>query len=219
MDLKIFRKQKGQTLIEVVVAIALALIIITALVSLTSRTNQNANSSKIAEVAAKFAQEGQEAVRQIKLNDGDIRNSGVAGVSKWSDLYKAGVAGTLNPLRLDLVQPLGTHGGTLTPACGAVVWCLDGASLGTAEAGSTTAPGTGGIVVSRQVEIYDIAGASGVNGCFQNSGSGGAVPLPGFTAPLVLNANEVKSVLVLVTWTDQSGTHKITLYDCVTSRI
>jgi len=129
--------QKGQTLIEVIVALALGIVIIVALVGLGTRANRSVNFAKIAEVASKYAQEGQEAVRQIRDLDGKV--SGVPAVTKWSELYDNPIGSATLKLRVPG-----------TPSCtGSTSWCLE--TAGADDIASDTA----GIVIKREVTLSD----------------------------------------------------------------
>ncbi len=182
-------RQSGQTLIEVVVALALGIIIIVALVGLGTRANRDVNSAKVAEIASKFAQEGQEVVKQIRDSDGPVSVTSPAGINSWTDLYTTNIGS--KTLRLILGDGSGS--------CPVSIWCLD------ESASADTAPDTGGVVVDRIVVVSDLSG-SGFDQC-KISGTG-----------LDLDFDEVKSVLVRVTWTDPSGPHEINLQSCLTRK-
>ncbi|OGY29577.1 MAG: hypothetical protein A3F35_02765 [Candidatus Woykebacteria bacterium RIFCSPHIGHO2_12_FULL_45_10] len=195
-------KQKGQTLIEVVVAIALGVVVITALVGLGARANRNANYSKISEIASKFAQEGQELVRQIRDQDGKVTGIVCSPTcDSWDDLYNTGAPGFLDQ-KFDFVAPG-------PPSCPGSVWCLDASS----DTGDPVAPGTGGIRVERRVFVSDDLGVNGVGDCFLN---------PLWVGPdaggLELDETDVKGIRVEVTWTDPSGPHTINLQSCITRK-
>ncbi|MEX0616787.1 MAG: prepilin-type N-terminal cleavage/methylation domain-containing protein [Candidatus Woykebacteria bacterium] len=64
------KSKKGQTLIEVLIALAVGAIFITAILGLATRSNRNANFARNQEQASKLGQQGIEIVRNIKaLND------------------------------------------------------------------------------------------------------------------------------------------------------
>lgn len=60
------KKNQGQSLIEMVVAIAVVLIVIVALVAITTVSIRNANFSRNQALATKYAQEGIEKVRAYR---------------------------------------------------------------------------------------------------------------------------------------------------------
>ena len=92
-SLKIFQSQKGQTLIEAVVAMAIALVLISSVLTLVNRSNARATNARQATQASKLAQEGMEIVRNIR----DVNEDGAVRVGRpgcinppfcsWSDLY------------------------------------------------------------------------------------------------------------------------------------
>lgn len=59
-------EEKGQTLIEILVAMSAAIVILTAISVTISSSLNNANYSKNQTLATKYAQEGMEIVRQIR---------------------------------------------------------------------------------------------------------------------------------------------------------
>jgi hypothetical protein len=69
---KIFNFQRGQSLFELVVAIAISALIIVAIVSLTTNSIQNSNFSRNKALAATYAQEATEWLRGQR--DGDVEN-------------------------------------------------------------------------------------------------------------------------------------------------
>lgn len=91
--------QKGQSLIEVVVALSVAAVIITALLIVVITSLRNAQLSQTQSRATKYAQEGLERVRAIRDRDGAVSSftlgtqanslSGCASgtPSKFSDLF------------------------------------------------------------------------------------------------------------------------------------
>ena len=137
-NLKIFRFQKGQTLIEAVIALAIALVLISSVLTLVNRSNARATNARQATQASKLAQEGLEIVRNIRDVNADeavrVGNPGCTppGFCSWSDLY----TDTQNTLNAYLQSPTD---------CGvAESWCLV----------SAVEPVLLG-VFSREVEISD----------------------------------------------------------------
>lgn len=63
--------QKGQTLIELLIALSIAVILITIVTSTVVSSLSNAQSSKSRSTASKYSQEGMETIRRIR--DSDIK--------------------------------------------------------------------------------------------------------------------------------------------------
>lgn len=184
-----FNNQSGQTLIEVVVALALGIVIIVALVGLGTRANRSVNLAKVTETASKFAQEGQEIVRQIRNQNGPVLDATLACSPncRWSDLYTTSVNSTYHLI---------PSGGSCTAPAGQ--WCLG-------SGGSGDALTLSGVVLEREITISDTNPAA--DECFIPEHS-----------DLELDSNQVKSAQVLVTWEDPTGPHEINLQSCVTRR-
>lgn len=64
--LKLLKGLKGQTLLEVVVTVGVALVIIGSLITLMNSINRRSNIARQANQASKLAQEGMEIVRNIR---------------------------------------------------------------------------------------------------------------------------------------------------------
>jgi len=79
---------KGQTLLEVLIALSVAVIIISAVASVSISSLNNAQYARDHDQAAKYAQEGIEMVRKIRNND-------YAGFKTYSGLYCLGSDGNL----------------------------------------------------------------------------------------------------------------------------
>ena len=124
-NLKIFQSQKGQTLIEAVIAMAIALVLISSVLTLVNRSNSRATNARQSTQASKLAQEGLEIVRHIRDNDYDGSLTGFGAVcggsTRWSDLYDC----TVGDLSAGLDPCLITVSGIPT-----TTWCL---VLNTAE--------------------------------------------------------------------------------------
>lgn len=75
--------EKGQTILEVVVVIAVVLIVAGALVFATVFSLRNSNFAKSQTQATKLAQEGLEEVRTQRDRNGTI--TGIFGVNNWND--------------------------------------------------------------------------------------------------------------------------------------
>ncbi len=81
--------EKGQSLVEVIVAVTVGILVVTALTFATIFSLRNANFSKNAVLATKLAQEGLEKVRTLRDRDGDVRYIKPDGTqtAKFSDLW------------------------------------------------------------------------------------------------------------------------------------
>jgi len=89
---------KGQTLIEVLVALAIAVVVVTSITILSITSLNNAQFVRDQEQATKYAQEGIEVMRAL-------RNSNYAGFAAYNNTYCLG-AGR---------QTLGSPAGDCTP--------------------------------------------------------------------------------------------------------
>ena len=123
---KLLDKESGQTLIEMLIAIAVGTLIVASILGLATRASRNANSARTAGQASKLAQQGMEIVRNIRSVDepGYILNPPLFCLTcdQWSDLY--GVDFPLGSTTFVLVKP-GPPG-----ACGPLSWCLSDNSPG-----------------------------------------------------------------------------------------
>ena len=63
---QIFKDKKGQTLIEIIIAIAVGTLIITAILALATRSNRNSNLARASAQASKLAEGGLEVIKNIK---------------------------------------------------------------------------------------------------------------------------------------------------------
>ena len=93
------QSQSGQTLIELIVVIAVSVIVVGALVFAIIASLRNAQFSKNQSQATKLAQEGIEKVRSIRDRDGDIyttitypQSSPTRNISKFSELYTVNIS-------------------------------------------------------------------------------------------------------------------------------
>ena len=78
------RREKGQSLIEVMIAVTVGILVVTALTFATIFSLRNANFAKSSAQATKLAQEGIEKVRTLRDRDGAVN---YPGASKFSDLW------------------------------------------------------------------------------------------------------------------------------------
>lgn len=82
--------QKGQSLVEVIVAATVGILVVSALTFATIFSLRNANFSKNSSRATKLAQEGIEKVRTLRDRDGALNYSGnppASNDSKFSELW------------------------------------------------------------------------------------------------------------------------------------
>lgn len=93
---------KGQSLLELVIVIAVAIIVIGALTSATISSLRNANLSKNQLQATKFAQEGLEKVRSIRDRDGTVTTPFGGSTTKFSELWNIKLYETCNPQPCDV---------------------------------------------------------------------------------------------------------------------
>lgn len=73
-------KEKGQSLFEVIIALAISAIVITALVSLVSNSIQNAAFARNKTLAANYAQEATECLRSQRDSSFDSFLANAAGI-------------------------------------------------------------------------------------------------------------------------------------------
>ncbi len=187
----LIKNQKGQTLIEVLVAIAIGTLVVTAILGLATRSTRNANFARTSEQATKLSQQGLEIVRNIRDVDADDSIDLFAPVSKWSEIY--------NQDLIDSAAPFGTEFKLLSPDCGttpvSASWCL---SDNTALPETITNDNQNFI---RRVFIADTARPGGVSDCH--------------TADNNFDEGDSKQVTVVVEWTDPVGSHEAKVVTCL----
>ncbi len=148
-------KQKGQTLIELIISVALILIIITGVTMLTVKGLQNSQFSRNQVQATKLAQEGIEKMRTIRDNSFTICGwalsaNTVAPNGLWSAVCPSGC-------RYILQSSAGTCNSTAT----STLWANYTASTTTVESIVV-----GGVTFQRYVVVTngtDLAGSANVN--------------------------------------------------------
>jgi len=184
-------KQKGQSLLEAIVTLAIALAIVTSIVSLANKTNARSTNARQATQASKLAQEGLEIIRNIRDVDAVavfITTITCTTGCSWHDLYTRNM-GDPTPGQLQGPPPLG--------GC-AVGWCLRNAN-----ATENSLLG----IFSRRVELYDDLGVDsdgdGINDSICSSSH--------------LGANQTKRVEVVVEWDSPFGTQQRTASTCITN--
>jgi type II secretory pathway pseudopilin PulG len=189
-------KQKGQTLLEAVVTLAVALVIIGSVVTLVNSSNRRSNISRQATQASKLAQQGMEIVRNIRdVNHHDAVQVGESSAGfctngtpcRWSELYSA----TQNTIPAFLAQNVGGDCPAATES-----WCL----ISTAE------PDLLGIF-TRSVEISDEG----------NSGFGTPICVETTVPPSPdLGVDQVKRITVRVVWDSPTGQSERSVTSCLT---
>ena len=196
--MKYLSSDKGQTLIEVIAAIAVGTIIITALLSLAARGNRNANFARTSAQATKIAQQGLEIIRNIdsvQATDAIINHTGCSPDCRWFDMYDEAFGAPAADYNFALVK-FDTGLCTIIES-----WCLDFGS-GTPNKEQISAD-LGNF--TREVRIEDDSTLSG----------GGPNPCNGGTPPL--SSTETKLVTVTVRWDDPSGAHQTEVSTCISN--
>jgi len=186
--------QRGQTLIEAIVTIAIAFVIIGSIVALVNASNRRATLARQATQASKLAQEGMEIVRNIRDVDHDkaIRDVGAssdnvdcssADYCSWSDLY----TDTQGTFTASLQKP---------GVCGiGASWCL----VSAAEPTLLT-------IFTRTVEISDDQISATRTEICAN---------PDTVDPL--RSKNIKRVTVTVSWNSPIGAQKRTAVSCISN--
>lgn len=185
-QLSTFNSEGGQTLVEALAAVAVAVIIVTSLVTLGIATQRAASTSRNQNQNTKYGEETLELIRSIR----DAKFSGsVRGVTafacnttnscSFADLYTSPFVSptSFTPVYFTLSSALVTAG------CTSGVSSVDCYQL-TKAAGSTPVQ-IGSTIYSRAIKIWDSANTTDTND----------------------PADKVKFVEVLITWSDQGGIH------------
>ncbi len=190
------KTQKGQTLIEAVVTLAVALVIISSVVTLVNSSNRRSNISRQATQASKLAQQGMEIVRNIRdVNDSeDTRVGRKAGPTpcdsaspcSWSELYEIS---QFDPTEACLLFDVASRQWRLVP--------FNGSSC-------ETTPIMG--VFTRQILIND----NPVD--WDGDGSVDAI-----CADPTFSYADTKRVTIRVTWQSPTGESTRTVRSCITS--
>lgn len=189
-SLRLFlQEQKGQTLIEAIVTIAIAFVIIGSIVALVNASNRRATLARQATQASKLAQEGMEIVRNIR----DVGNNQAVQVGclpgptcSWSDLYE---------------NPVNTFSGRLqkpnTGDCAGITdsWCL--------VSGMETVL----TMFTRTVEVSDDLIEVGVHDYICAN--------PDTVDPL--ESENIKRVTVTVSWNSPIGAQSRTAVSCLSN--
>ena len=147
---QIFKDKKGQTLIEIIIAIAVGTLIITAILALATRSNRNSNLARASAQASKLAQGGLEIIKSIQdINTlGSVKTTPTATETDWIGLYAVDIDES------DIFRLYNTS----DPTCMATSWCIYAISSGVAEEIDLD-----GQIFTRRVEINDISTTDGCN--------------------------------------------------------
>lgn len=171
---------RGQTLVEAIVAIAISVVIVTALVTLAINTQRVANTSRNQNQNTRYGEETMEIIRSIRDTNliGAFNNQTLfscAASCRFSDFYSNttffGTSGTY----FSMPNSKSTGG------CSGGVDCWE-----LTVVGNSTPQPLAGTIYSRTIRLSD-------------SGN--------ITDP-VDPAHKVKAVEVVVSWTDSSGIHQ-----------
>jgi len=197
--MKINSNDKGQTLLEVIAAIAIASLVIASMLSLATKSNRNANFARSTAQASKIAQQGIEVIRNIRdENEQDYVTTDLCSSGcRWSDMYSTNLSplANLSYYNFYLVRPPSG-----CPAA-AVSWCI---FYGT----GTPGPNPENISTdlgnfTRVVRIEDDN--------FRPDGSDNACN------SATLTNTSSKLVIVIVKWDDPSGSHTSEVSSCITA--
>ena len=204
-------KSSGQTLIEIIIAIAVGTLIVSAALGLITRANKNANFAKVQSQANKLANEGMEIILNIRaVNDceavipyaaftGGCGNSNP--FASWDELYTKQLDDSCTGAECsnDYGHIFQLHS-PVSPDCSISSWCIHGHVDSSPEKEEITLDN---VTFTREVFIAD-----------SNTGS----------PPKALskcNDNEdyknIKQITVKVFWVDSAGTHDAKLVSCIAS--
>lgn len=193
-NLYFFNSEVGQTLVEAIVAIAIAVVIVTSMVTLGIGTQRAANTSRTLTQSTKYGQDAMEIIRSIR--DQSLQGS-ITGMSavfpacavltcKFTDLYQF----TLNPSAAAPVSPSdaasGVYFNLVSPNPPDNATCVGGVSCWQLTKTTGTPQLITGTVYSRTIRVWD-----------SNDNTSGA------TDPWT----RVKYIEIIISWTDGSGTH------------
>ena len=91
-------KEKGQSLIEIVVVLSVASVVITALMISVINSLKNAQFAQMQSRSTKYAQDGAEKVRAVRDRDGRVVFNYTGGsTAKFSDLWNLHMSGSCSP--------------------------------------------------------------------------------------------------------------------------
>ena len=86
---QVFKNYKGQTLIEMIIAIAIGTLVISSILALATRSNRNSNLARASSQASKLAEEGLEIIKNIKFQGIEVifPNPAPITVVNWVGFY------------------------------------------------------------------------------------------------------------------------------------
>ena len=198
------KSETGQTLIEAVITLGVALVIIGSIVALANASNRRATLARQSTQASKLAEEGMEIVRNIKdVNFEEAVWVGptcsalpVTNRCSWNDLYENKFPSPINAkLR---------ESGILATQCGFTnSWCLE------SQAPSDSSDDE--LIFSfyhRTIEISDDPPTPGGDICAEPTG----------TDPISLGFQDIKKITVVVAWDSPIGSQKRTVVSCLSKK-
>ena len=181
-------RQKGQTLIELLIAIAIGAILTGSLVALGSSSTRRASASRQSNEATKLSQEGAEILRHIRdANEpGAVQVGGCPSPCSWNDLYALAPFGNSSTSYRIVLNGVG--------GCPTLEWCL----LSGTETGLLDG------VFSREINIRDNA-------------QGGPPPtICGDSGPIPKGPEDIKRVHIIVSWSSPIGVQERETISCLT---
>lgn len=186
--------RRGQTLIEVVITLGIALIIITSILVLVNASNRRATIARQATQASKLAQEGMEIVRNIRDEELDtVYVSCSTTPCNWKDLYSSSIGTIPACIYLD-TAPTPNEWNLYPPTNSKCDAEKVGGSLG-------GPPGSG--IFERKIEISDDnIPPPGPSQICTNSGS---------------DYKTVKRISVKITWESPIGDQDREVISCLTN--
>lgn len=95
--MKFLKKEQGQSLIEVVVALSVASIVITSLLIVVINSLKNAQFAQTQVRATKLASQAIEQIRAVRDRDGIVTFTSASGVTKFSDLWLINMNNACSP--------------------------------------------------------------------------------------------------------------------------
>ncbi|MEX0616785.1 MAG: prepilin-type N-terminal cleavage/methylation domain-containing protein [Candidatus Woykebacteria bacterium] len=232
---------KGQTLVEVVIAIAVGTLIVTAILGLAARANRNATFSKNQEVASKLAQQSLEVVMSIRSLDDPkavitMQNPVApcaAGYTSFSKLYECDITETISgcPTEPLCDEPVLTKfvavGNTRSPIYGHRYGihepdepnptdCSTGGALPSSHSYSWCLHGNGDSEPYFEVNIGGVNFKRALYVADTRVVDGGLSKCNDYDSDSDgLYYDESKQVSVVVTWTDSSGYHDMVVVSCI----
>lgn len=194
--------QKGQSLVEVLVAMTVTALVVTALVIIILNSLKNSQFSKNQAVATKYAQEAVADIEAIKATDGNITFQTLGTPQNFSSVWAKYFSDPNSPS----TSPCQSRTSDSPPKCGFEISYSSGGgttevSLTETTSGDFSAGENLGNGFSRKILIWDDDSPE-IN-CFPGSSP-------------CNNYNIEKNIEVDVEWIDSSGTHRSNIQTVVT---